>query len=119
MDEKFDSLFMKTPVVFAAPGRVWDYEKIATLNDKDFKEFYLALMREYRDIDGWWGENKKPYCNKCLKLIPGPEMLRRFTGRTLDPQCFRDIYASERNDWSPIMQRYWDRVAMLDATVIP
>ncbi|MCX6815025.1 MAG: hypothetical protein NTY20_05245 [Candidatus Aenigmarchaeota archaeon] len=120
MDKKFDDLLWKEPTIWMPPsGRNWNYEKILAISDPEFSEFYLALMTEYRDNEGWWSGEKIPKCFKCHNVIPGPETLRRLTGRTLDPECFRVVYASERNDYGPIVQKYWDRVAKLDLTGKP
>lgn len=100
---------------FAMPGtRNLDYARIAELSDEDFAKLYLELMTEYKDKNGWWSPDKIPHCGVCHRVITGPAELRRYHGRTLDPTCFKEVYAEERKDFdgSP-MQKYWDRVANL------
>ena len=118
MDKKFEHLIVKNPILWPV-GRALDYEKVNKLSDTEFSEFYLSMMREYKEIDGWWSGDKIPKCSVCHSVIPGPEMLRRLSGRSLDPDHFREVYGKERETYEPIMQAYWDRVAKLDLTVKP
>ena len=96
-----------------ASGRNLDYEKMAELPMDDFDDLYRQLMSVYRDEDGWWANGKFPRCSQCGNQISGPERLRRYYGRTLDPICFRVTHRLNR-DKEGEMQRYWDRVAELD-----
>jgi len=103
-------------LIFAIPYvRNLDRERINALSDEDFAALYLELMTEYRDKNGWWSKGKPVRCSECHQAITGPEGLRRYYGRTLDPECFKKAYEAEREDFadSPVMRRYWDRVAKL------
>ncbi len=94
--------------------RALNYERIMQFDDKEFKQFYLELMTEYKTNDGWWSEGKMPHCVNCHRFIEGPEQLRRHYGRTLDADCFRKEWEKERGEHRGLDQQYWDRVAKLN-----
>lgn len=96
------------------PGRVLDYKKIMALSDQDFARFYLELMEEYREKDGWWGEGGIPRCSECNRKISGPGELRRYCGASLHPRCFQAWYQRHGGDEKGIMKRFWERVFKLD-----
>jgi hypothetical protein len=102
-------------VLFSMPGiRHLDYAKILKLSDSDFAALYLELMNEYRDKNGWWGKAGIPKCSECNKVIPGPENLRRYVGRSLDSYCFGDVFNKNRHfSDSELEKKYFDRVAKL------
>ncbi|MGM5483405.1 MAG: hypothetical protein ACQER9_00640 [Nanobdellota archaeon] len=106
-----DDFVLKDPL-FHVGERVLDYEKIVKASDEDFARFYLELMIEYRDKDGWWSDGKIPECNECHKEIQRPEDLRRYHGLSMHPSCFRQYYTREGDD-EGIMDKYWQRVANL------
>jgi len=95
-------------------GRRFDYEKILSLSSDEFAEFYLKVMEEYRDKDGWWGKAGIPSCSECSQEISGPKELRRYYGLTLHPKCFEKIYEKEKDDQKGLIKFYWDRVVKLD-----
>jgi len=95
------------------PTRVINYEKVVELSDEDFAGFYLELMEEYRDVDGWWGDGKIPCCTKCRSEISGPEFLRRYHGGSYHPDCFREFYAGVEKE-KGVVGQFWDRVAELE-----
>lgn len=89
-----------------------DYKKIEALSNTEFAQFYLELMREYRDKEGWWGRAGTPKCSECHTIISGPEELRRYNGISLHPACFRKVYAEDKKVGAT--EKYFDRVAALD-----
>ena len=104
------------------PVRMMNYQKVFALSDRDFSEFYLKLMEEYRDKDGWWGERGTPYCSKCNEEISSPKDLRRYCGRSLHPNCFSEEMQSENVKNSLLrnktMKKYFERVAKLDLSLL-
>jgi hypothetical protein len=109
-----DDFLIKGQSSVSGIGRLFDYQKIVKLPDKDFAGFYLALMTEYRDKEGWWSEGKIPKCGRCSKEISGPAQLRRYYGRSLDPDCFVIEYQKDSyKDDSRLMRQFWERVAKL------
>lgn len=102
-------------------GRSWDYNKLLALPDKEFAEFYLKIMEEYKDFDGYWGEKGIPCCSECHKEISGPKELRRYYGASLHPGCFEKVYKEDflpslrENNLkkSSLISKYFERVSKL------
>lgn len=102
-------------------GRSWDYKKLLDLSDTDFAEFYLKVMEEYRDNNGWWGDKGIPSCTDCHKEISEPKELRRYYGSSLHPECFERVYRQyflpalrENSSKSGnLIKKYWERVSKL------
>ena len=96
----------------------FNYKEILQLPDKEFAEFYLTLMREYRDKDNWWEEGNDPIlCQGCGKGISDPRFLRRLSGRTLEPICFAEeikTFSFNNN----LSKKYFERVAKLDLSLL-
>ena len=94
-----------------------NHEKVLALSDKDFEQYYLELMTEYKNKNGWWNSGDPeliPKCIKCHEIISGPEQLRRYNGRSLHPNCFRKEWDNEKRSYNNhILKRYFDRVANL------
>lgn len=89
-----------------------NYSKIDKLDDDEFIQLHLELMTEYKTQDGWWSKNKIPHCISCNLVIPGPEQMVRYHGRTLHPDCFREEWEHEKKEY-PRFRKYWDRIARL------
>jgi len=101
----------------ASFSRIHDYEKIFALSKRDFAEFYLKLMEEYRDKDGWWAEGTDPInCSKCNEEISGPRDLRRLYGRALHPTCFAEEMDLTKERGAS--KKYWKRVLELDLSLL-
>ncbi len=91
-----------------------NYEEVLKLDDNEFAKFYLEMMEEYRDFNGWWTCNKIPKCLDCDTIIKGPSNLRRYCGQTRDAECFERFWENERRDCdSHLLRKYFDRVAKL------
>jgi hypothetical protein len=94
-----------------------DYRRLLKLSDIDFTEFYLNLMEEYRDKDGWWKDEKNlPHCSKCNEVISGPRDLRRLAGRSLHPLCLVEEIKIE--DKKGLEKKYWERVLKVDFSLL-
>ncbi|HLC32081.1 MAG TPA: hypothetical protein VJK51_05425 [Candidatus Nanoarchaeia archaeon] len=108
-----EQLLLKDAIPMGLSGRHFDYKKINLLSDEKFAQFYLQLMQEYRDIDGWWSEGRIPTCTHCRKTISNPKELRRYNGASLHPVCFTPFYDQNKTAQSDTMTRYWERVKKL------
>jgi len=106
-------------VMFSMPGiRHLDYKKILALPDSEFAALYFEFMNEYKEKDGWWGNAGIPSCSECQKNISGPEQLRRYHGRTLHPDCFKEVYSKDKfPSKDPLERRYFDRIANLPSNI--
>jgi hypothetical protein len=108
-----DDYVIKGHVLFSFPGLIHlDYEKILKLTDSKFAELYLELMTEYKEKNGWWGKGGVPRCSECNQVIPGPEYLRRYYGRSLHPDCFKKVYIRDGHD-TGLIKQYWNRIFKL------
>jgi hypothetical protein len=100
----------------------WDYNKLLALPDDEFAEFYLKVMEEYRDKDGWWGRKGTPSCSECRNEISEPKELRRYYGASLHPECFNHVYKNyflpnlRENNLKPgsLISKYWERISKLN-----
>jgi hypothetical protein len=116
-----DFVDKKNNLTKALGGRSWDYNKLLALPDDEFAGFYLKIMEEYRNKDGWWGKKGAPSCSECHKEISEPKELRRYYGSSLHQECFNHVYRQyflpslKENNLKPQspIAKYWERVSKL------
>lgn len=101
--------------VMGFKSRVLDYNKALKLSDNNFERFYLELMIEYKNNDGWWSRGRIPHCVNCHQVIPGPEQLRRYHKRSFHDDCFEKEWKTEREKGkeSILIRKFFDRVVKL------
>lgn len=83
---------------------------LETLTAEQFKNWYTEQMKQY----DCWKEGKPPLCGECFEQIGSPEQMRRYNGRTLHPDCFKEVYGKQREGESEHSRRYLDLVARIE-----
>lgn len=108
-----EEVIVQNTTLTGVSTRTIDWDVVLNFPDKKFEQYYLELMTEYRDKNGYWTKRKIP-CDNCHQIISGPEQLRRYYGRSLHPICFKEEWKKERLEKKePTLVAYFDRVAQL------
>ncbi len=94
-----------------------DTKEIMELSDYDFAFWYRLKMQEYKEGDGWWCSKERiPKCTRCHDNIYGPKNLRRMSGMSLHPECFKEQLEQykKENQVASYLIPFFERVAKLE-----